>query len=48
MPVNTLAPLGIPNDVVVKIHPPVETKDRKDEDVLKEVSSESRVEKLEI
>jgi hypothetical protein len=37
MPVKALVPLGIPSDVVIKIHPPVETKDRNEMQTWREV-----------
>lgn len=37
MPTDAALPLGIPSDVVVRIHPPVDTKDRNENVVMREV-----------
>lgn len=38
MPPRHLVPIGVPDDIVVVIHPPVETKGRPEFEVSKEVS----------
>jgi hypothetical protein len=37
MPNRCVVPMGVPSDVIIKIHPPIETKGRNENVVMKEV-----------